>query len=58
MGSNHERNQALAKLLRPGAAPAESFLRKAIAAGARIDKSNWIVLGFFLACVAVAWGRW
>jgi hypothetical protein len=57
MVSQQERNQALVKLPRPGAAPGESFTRKALAAGARIHKSNWIVLGFFLACIAIAWGR-
>jgi hypothetical protein len=58
MVSQQERNQALVKLLRPGARPAESFARKVVAVGARIHKSNWVVLGFFLACIAIAWGRW
>jgi hypothetical protein len=53
-----ERNRALVQLLDPAATPAESFFRKALTVAARIDKSNWIVLGFFLACIAIAWGRW
>ena len=58
MVSSHDRKMAFQKLLRPGAPEAESFLRKATAAARRIHHSNWIVLGFFLACIAIAWGRW
>lgn len=58
MVSEHDRNLALRKLLQPGAPEAESFLRKAGSAAQRIHKSNWIVLGFFLACIAIAWRRW
>jgi len=50
----HERNQIYAKLLRPGGPTAESFLRKALWATRRIHAFNWLALGFFLTCLAIA----
>lgn len=57
MLSSHERNQAYAELLRPGAPLQEPFHRKAAAAMRRLDRFTVGSLLFFVACLLFAWHR-
>lgn len=58
MVTGHERNQIFAQLLKPGAPTHESLPRKAFSAARRLHKFNWLALGFFVACLAIAWIAW